>query len=529
MSLLTRFGSWGAWPLLAVVLLPFELLGQEQPPATVPARIVNRVVVVLQERSECSGFVMSATTVLTAGHCVDENGQESKIAIKPNTADERRVLATLERRAFDATNDIAVLNLKEPLAFDDFEIACPPDYGTRAVIVGFPLGQDRGDSTKPFATSAFSEVVYSGGRYSRDDRDIVSMLEFSPYHGARVTHGSSGSPVLIWKGGDWALLGVHASTSKNEDGTDVKHNATTVAAFFRSRSRCFQAPTEQQTHLKVSAGRCFKPREDGAIVYEGDCLKAPVLMVEYSNLPDRFSLSVEVLEEGSKALVDAFTYSDMEGGTGLRSQGLRFRSDKFSRLDMRLQVRVRVKEMPHLVDTLGPVVIPSPVELRSAYEWEDDGVVVTLNMSLVRGDVKLALRCGEAGEDTWSGNFTVKEHGWRRYDGVEGLGGRRAAPGAGPPAGQGHLGVGYPGFAPANGGAQMICTAPPSEEQRRLKLSPSGTTTWVRADAEVPSSPTANVPSRHVTTMSPSNMRGPSSWPFEKRMNSILIAFSEAT
>ena len=200
--------------------------------------------IIRQGLNHCSGIAIDDERVLTAGHCVDNN-EPVRIQIFPNTTKEFTVgVATTLVHQYDDVADISLLHTDQSLSFSDaLPIACPPERGSLAVIMGYPEGADRGLPQLPRATPEYADTVVVGGRY---DAATIVKLEFDPRVGV-TAKGSSGGPIFaIDEDGTFALVAVYnGSFSMPRSGKSVEYDVgTTVAPFLLASGLCV-ASTER--------------------------------------------------------------------------------------------------------------------------------------------------------------------------------------------------------------------------------------------------------------------------------------------
>lgn len=151
--------------------------------------------------SYCSGVPLSATTVLTAGHCLRSESDCELISILPNYEKDRedakmaiacqRVL--LRKNDVEAGLDYAILELAEPIPhFVEALKSTKVKEQEELIVAGHPLG-----SFKKTASGAVRKIRANG------------LIEAS----LDVFEGNSGSPVFKKSNGE--LLGILSSGAKD--------------------------------------------------------------------------------------------------------------------------------------------------------------------------------------------------------------------------------------------------------------------------------------------------------------------------
>lgn len=151
--------------------------------------------------SYCSGVPLSATTVLTAGHCLRSESDCELISILPNFEKDREDAKTaiackkvlLRKNDVEAGLDYAVLELEESIPhFVEVKNIKKVKEQDELIVVGHPLG-----SFKKSATGAVRKI--------RENGLIEASLD--------VFEGNSGSPVFKKETGE--LLGILSSGAKD--------------------------------------------------------------------------------------------------------------------------------------------------------------------------------------------------------------------------------------------------------------------------------------------------------------------------
>jgi S1-C subfamily serine protease len=160
---------------------------------------------------EGSGFVISPGHVLTNAHVVA--GVDTDLTAK--TVDGASYPAHVV--LYDPETDVAVLDVPG-LTAPRLQFADPPQFGTDAIVAGYPLNQDFTvvPATVGSAFIATGPDIYQTGSVNRQIFDIK----------AQIQPGNSGGPLLS---SDGQVYGVVFAASTNELGTGYALTAHQVA------------------------------------------------------------------------------------------------------------------------------------------------------------------------------------------------------------------------------------------------------------------------------------------------------------
>ncbi|MCB2065132.1 MAG: trypsin-like peptidase domain-containing protein [Erythrobacter sp.] len=214
-----RLFSLFALLFIAMALAPRPAMAD---PADVEAaaRGVVRVIIIGRDGEEIfpishgTGFAVSANRVVTNAHVVAEAVEDDRLAIGvvPSEGSEA-VYARLV--AVSPRNDLALLQLTEPLGLTPLTIAGNPETTGEVTAVGYPMNVDRaqglGQSDIFRAQPPVTATGFLSGR--RPSRDFDTVL-----HTAPIAAGNSGGPLLDDCG---RVLGVN-SFGTASDGADAE-------------------------------------------------------------------------------------------------------------------------------------------------------------------------------------------------------------------------------------------------------------------------------------------------------------------
>jgi secreted trypsin-like serine protease len=183
--------------------------------------IARHVVLILGGHSLCSGVAIAPDLVLTAAHCVLENGKYQLVTFEGRRAvvkDIARVVAHPQFSPRIDAPDIALVKLAPlskltPATFS--ERRAPPSVGERFVVAGFGVatqGQRKTAGTLRAATLVATD------RPNSQLLSLVDPAKLGERAGLGVCNGDSGGPVFDER--DRALVGI-VSWSGGSEGEPV--------------------------------------------------------------------------------------------------------------------------------------------------------------------------------------------------------------------------------------------------------------------------------------------------------------------
>ena len=157
---------------------------------------------------QCSGTIVTPTTVLTAAHCLDEGVQGVTVWLGPPTVPiAAHSFVHYPGYVFNTPNsfDVALITLAEPLPRTPFAILTSRDARTSepAILVGWGRDQNNAPSTLRAGSTNISNVT-------------TTLIEtrFAP-PSSSVCSGDSGGPILVGEGSTWVIAGITSATSDN--------------------------------------------------------------------------------------------------------------------------------------------------------------------------------------------------------------------------------------------------------------------------------------------------------------------------
>jgi hypothetical protein len=185
--------------------------------------IARHVVLIAGERSLCSGVAIAPDLVLTAAHCVLENGKYRLLTFEGRRSSSKDVAALTPHPQFSPGSDAPDLALVKlaakpppnlaPVALSDRRV--PPSVGDRFIVAGFGiavLGDRRSAGRLRVATLVATD------RPSSQQLNLVDPQKLGESAGLGVCNGDSGGPVLDEN--DRTLVGI-ISWSSRTDGEPV--------------------------------------------------------------------------------------------------------------------------------------------------------------------------------------------------------------------------------------------------------------------------------------------------------------------
>jgi secreted trypsin-like serine protease len=207
-------------PLAALALLcPLPaggLVGGAQPADDAIAR---HVVMIAGQHTICSGVAIATDLVLTAAHCVLENGKYRLLTFQGRRSASKEVVAVTPHPQFlprsDAP-DLALVKLAArppanlaPVAFS--ERRAPPSVGDRFIVAGFGVTV-QGDRRSAGKLRVATLVATS--RPNSQQLSLVDPQKLGESAGLGVCNGDSGGPVLDEN--DRTLVGIVSWSSRND-------------------------------------------------------------------------------------------------------------------------------------------------------------------------------------------------------------------------------------------------------------------------------------------------------------------------
>ena len=185
--------------------------------------IARHVVLVVGGRNLCTGVAIAPDLVLTAAHCVLDNGKYRLMTVEGRRSTTKDVASVTPHPQFSPRADAPDLALVKlvavpapnltPVAFSDRR--APPSVGDRFIVAGFGVGV-QGDRRTAGKLRAATLVVTD--RPSSQQLSLVDPQKLGESAGLGVCNGDSGGPVLDER--DRTLVGV-VSWSGRTDGEPV--------------------------------------------------------------------------------------------------------------------------------------------------------------------------------------------------------------------------------------------------------------------------------------------------------------------
>jgi hypothetical protein len=232
--LLFQFGNRAGMPRCSVPSRAFALVAAVLAPSLPVAAMVGgaplakediarHVVLIVGGHSLCSGVAIAPDLVLTAAHCVLENGKYRMVAFdgeRPSVKDVAKVAPHPQFSPSIDAPDLALVKLAAPptpnLAPALFsERRAPPSVGDRFVVAGFGVASQGERRT---AGKLRAATLVATARPSSQQLSLVDPAKLGERAGLGVCNGDSGGPVFDER--DHALVGI-VSWSGRTDGEPV--------------------------------------------------------------------------------------------------------------------------------------------------------------------------------------------------------------------------------------------------------------------------------------------------------------------
>jgi secreted trypsin-like serine protease len=199
--------------------------------------VARHVVLIVGGRNLCTGVAVAPDLVLTAAHCVQENGKYRLVAFEGRRSAERDVTSVAPHPQFSTradAPDLALVKLAPqptaklaPVALSDRR--APPAVGDRFIVAGFGVAV-QGDRKTAGKLRTATLVVTD--RPSSQQLSLIDPQKLGETAGLGVCHGDSGGPVLDEH--DRALVGI-VSWSAKTSGEPVCGFVTGVIPLARYR------------------------------------------------------------------------------------------------------------------------------------------------------------------------------------------------------------------------------------------------------------------------------------------------------
>jgi secreted trypsin-like serine protease len=188
--------------------------------ATLPdAALARHVVLIVGGHSLCTGVVIASDLVLTAAHCVLENGKYRLVAFEGRRTVVKDVARVVPHPQFSPridAPDLALVKLATPpspklipAAFSDRR--APPSVGERFLVAGFGVAT-QGERKSAGTLRAATLVVTD--RPSSQQLSLIDPKKLGASAGLGVCNGDSGGPVFDER--DRALVGIVSWTGRTD-------------------------------------------------------------------------------------------------------------------------------------------------------------------------------------------------------------------------------------------------------------------------------------------------------------------------
>jgi secreted trypsin-like serine protease len=213
--------------------------------------IARHVVQINGERSLCSGVAIAPDLVLTAAHCVLENGKYRLTAFEGRRSISKDVTAVTPHPQFSPRSDapdVALVKLVArppsliPVPFSDRR--APPSVGDRFIVAGFGVAVQNDRRSAGVLRAA---TLVATERPSSQQLSLVDPHKLGASAGLGVCNGDSGGPVLDEN--DRTLVGI-ISYSSRTDGEPVCGFLSGIIPLPRYRYWIFETATKMGSPLE---------------------------------------------------------------------------------------------------------------------------------------------------------------------------------------------------------------------------------------------------------------------------------------
>jgi secreted trypsin-like serine protease len=181
--------------------------------------VARHVVLIVGGHSLCTGVAIAPDLVLTAAHCVLENGKYRLVAFdgrRPSVKDVARVVPHPQFSPRVDAPDLALVKLATPpspklipAAFSDRR--APPSAGERFLVAGFGVATQGERKT---AGTLRAATLVATDRPSSQQLSLVDPKKLGESAGLGVCNGDSGGPVFDER--DRALVGIVIWTGRTD-------------------------------------------------------------------------------------------------------------------------------------------------------------------------------------------------------------------------------------------------------------------------------------------------------------------------
>ncbi|HEY1364153.1 MAG TPA: trypsin-like serine protease [Xanthobacteraceae bacterium] len=248
----------GAAGLLAAVLMLLSFPAAALVGGAKPAdrAIARHVVLIVAERSLCTGVAIASDLALTAGHCVLSSGRYRLVTFEGGRRNAKNVAAVAPHPQFasraDAADspDLALIKLARdpapslsPVPLSDRRAL--PSVGDRFIVAGFGLAA-QGDQRSAGQLRAATLTVTD--RPSSQQLSLVDPQKLGETAGLGVCNGDSGGPVLDEH--DRTLFGIVSWTTR-PDGEPLCGFVSGITPLARYRHWLLETATKLGSSLSA--------------------------------------------------------------------------------------------------------------------------------------------------------------------------------------------------------------------------------------------------------------------------------------